>query len=89
MARHQRPLRGGRGRCRRACERTPLRGRRRCAAAGRPHMYEDKFTRGRVGLGQGVILQGAKMALWSKYESQETSFTEAGNAGVVGTPCVC
>jgi hypothetical protein len=32
----QRPPRGGRGRCRRACERTPLRGRRRCAAGGRP-----------------------------------------------------
>jgi hypothetical protein len=28
---NQRPPRGGRGRCRRACERTPLRGRRRCA----------------------------------------------------------
>jgi hypothetical protein len=26
---YQRPPRGGRGRCRRACERTPLRGRRR------------------------------------------------------------
>jgi hypothetical protein len=32
---YQRPPRGGRGRCRRACERTPLRGRRRCAADGR------------------------------------------------------
>jgi hypothetical protein len=31
---YQRPPRGGRGRCRRACERTPLRGRRRCAARG-------------------------------------------------------
>jgi hypothetical protein len=31
-----RPPRGGRGRCRRACERTPLQGRRRCAAGGRP-----------------------------------------------------
>ena len=33
---YQRPPRGGRGRRRRACERTPLRGRRRCAAGGRP-----------------------------------------------------
>ena len=33
---YQRPPRGGRGRCRRACERTPLLGRRRCAAGGRP-----------------------------------------------------
>jgi hypothetical protein len=32
---YQRPPRGGRGRCRRACERTPLRGRRSCAAGGR------------------------------------------------------
>jgi hypothetical protein len=32
---YQRPPRGGRGICRRACERTPLRGRRRCAAGGR------------------------------------------------------
>jgi hypothetical protein len=32
---YQCPPRGGRGRCRRACERTPLRGRRRCAAGGR------------------------------------------------------
>jgi hypothetical protein len=32
---YQRPPRGGRGRCRRACERTPFRGRRRCAACGR------------------------------------------------------
>jgi hypothetical protein len=32
---YRRPLSGGRGRCRRACERTPLRGRRRCAADGR------------------------------------------------------
>jgi hypothetical protein len=32
---YQRRPRGGRGRCRRACERTPLRGRRRCAAGGR------------------------------------------------------
>jgi transposase InsO family protein len=33
---YQRPPRGGRGRCRRACERNPLRGRHRCAAGGRP-----------------------------------------------------
>jgi hypothetical protein len=32
---HLRPPRGGRGRCRRACERTPLWGPRRCAAVGR------------------------------------------------------
>jgi hypothetical protein len=32
---YHRPPRGGRGKCRRACERTPLRGRRRCAAGGR------------------------------------------------------
>jgi hypothetical protein len=32
---YQSPPRGGRGRCRRACERTPIRGRRRCAAGGR------------------------------------------------------
>jgi hypothetical protein len=32
---YQRPARRGRGRCRQACERTPLRGRRRCAAGGR------------------------------------------------------
>jgi hypothetical protein len=32
---YQRPPRGGRDRCRRACERTPLRGHRRCAACGR------------------------------------------------------
>jgi hypothetical protein len=31
---YQRPPRGGRGRCRRACERTPLRCRRRCAVGG-------------------------------------------------------
>jgi hypothetical protein len=35
LQRYQRPPRGGRDRCRRACERTPLRGRRRCAAGGR------------------------------------------------------
>jgi hypothetical protein len=33
---------GGRGRCRRASERTPLRGRRRCAAGGR----QDRRTYG-------------------------------------------
>jgi hypothetical protein len=32
---YQRPPRGGRDRCRWACERTPLWGRRRCAAGGR------------------------------------------------------
>jgi hypothetical protein len=32
---YHRPPRGGRGRCRRACERTPLQGRRRCPAGGR------------------------------------------------------
>jgi hypothetical protein len=32
---YHRPPRGGRGRCRRARERTPLRGRRRCAAGRR------------------------------------------------------
>jgi hypothetical protein len=32
---YQRPPRGGKGRCQRACERTPLRGRRRCAAGER------------------------------------------------------
>jgi hypothetical protein len=43
---YQRPLRGGRGRCRRACERTPLRGRRpppgsKCIVALQysPHSY--------------------------------------------------
>jgi hypothetical protein len=32
---YKRPPHGGRGKCRRACERTPLRGCRRCAAGGR------------------------------------------------------
>jgi hypothetical protein len=36
---YHRPPRGGRGRCRRACERTPLRGRRRCATDGRRKYY--------------------------------------------------
>jgi hypothetical protein len=35
---YQRPPRGSKGRCRRACERTPLRGRRRCPAGGR-HVF--------------------------------------------------
>jgi hypothetical protein len=35
LYRYERPARGGGGECRCACERTPLRGRRRCAAGGR------------------------------------------------------
>jgi hypothetical protein len=41
---YQRALRGGRGRCRRAWECTPLRGRRRCAAGGRPTMHTYRLT---------------------------------------------
>jgi hypothetical protein len=33
------PPRGGRGRCRRTCERTPVMGRSRCAAGGRYPAY--------------------------------------------------
>jgi hypothetical protein len=39
---YQRPPHGGRGRCRRACERAPLRGRRRCAAGGRLHFSDHR-----------------------------------------------
>jgi hypothetical protein len=35
---YQRPPRGGGGECRPACQRIPLRGRRRCAAGGRQRM---------------------------------------------------
>jgi hypothetical protein len=53
------------------------------------YMPHDMSIKGRVCLGQAVVLRGAGVALWGKHESQEIFFTELGNAGVVKAPWAC
>jgi hypothetical protein len=78
---YQRPLRGGRGRCRRACERTPLRGRRRCAAGERPssrNTSSNAMRRGHPWLSSTTNKNGVKQN--SKKRNHEATETQPRSA---------